>query len=351
EVTVPRAEVPPELLAALMPRAEDRVPAKPAATSRPPAPAAPRELAAAEPSAKVELLQSDLAFSEPSHLPVGPSVELAQSDSHFSDPQFDIIDSSAGHAPVRVTPPGLPKGAASDPSLDAISAESTHSNLRPPPRRPELDDPPPASYAEESIVPLSRTARLWPYWVSGLSAALLSAGLTWYVTGPGAHRPSTPTEAADLLAPEPAEVALILPGVPVSAVEPPPAGEPTPEPPSSPAAPASQDGGELILTSKPEGAEVYIKKKLVGQTPLTLRDQPVDKALKVELRLAGYKTQHKRIKWHSKLNLAVLVQLHPEGEADSGSGQPATEDGPETKTETKPETKPESGAAPKSGSN
>ena len=140
-------------------------------------------------------------------------------------------------------------------------------------------------------------------------------------------------------------------GVPVSAVEPPPAGEPTPEPPSPPVAPASQDGGELILTSKPEGADVYINKKLVGQTPLTLRDQPVDKALKVELRLAGYKTQHKRIKWHSKLNLAVLVQLHPEGEADSGAGQPATEDGPETKPETKPEAKPESGAAAKSGSN
>jgi len=352
EVTVPRAEVPPELLAALMPRAEDRVPAKPASVSSPAA--APREPVAAEPSAKVELLQSDLAFSDPSHLPVGPSVELAQSDSHFSDPQFEIIDSKVGHAPVRGAPPGMLPGAASDPSLDAISAESTHSNLRPPPGRPEPDDLPPASYPEESIVPLSRTARMWPYWVSGLSAALLSAGLTWYVTGPGAHRASPPTEAADLRELAHPEVALILPGVPVSAVEPPPAGEPTPEPPSPPAEPARPDGGELILTSKPEGAEVYINKKLVGQTPLTLRDQPLDKALKVELRLAGYKTQHKRIKWHSKLNLAVLVQLHPEGEAESGAGRPEADDGPEAKPEAKPDAKPdakpESGAAPKAGS-
>ncbi len=83
---------------------------------------------------------------------------------------------------------------------------------------------------------------------------------------------------------------------------------------------------------------MYINKKLVGQTPLTLRDQPVDRALKVELRLAGYKTQTKRIKWHSKLNLAVLVQLHPEEEAgsESESAPPAAEGG-------------DSGATPKSG--
>lgn len=339
EVTVPRAEVPPELLAALVPRPEDRRPAKPAASSPPPPPeAVPRENVSAEPSAKVELLQSDLAFSEPSHLPVGPSVELAQSDSHFSEPQFELADSKVGHEPVRLPSQGSLPGAASDPSLDAISAESTHSNLRPPPRRPEPEEAAPAAHAEESIVPLSRTARLWPYWVSGLSAALLSAGLTWYITGPGAHRGSTPATVADLPPPAPPEVGLVLPAVPVSAVEPPPAGEPTPEAPSSPVAPPSEAGGELILTSKPEGAEVYINKKLVGQTPLTLRDQPVDRALKVELRLAGYKTQTKRIKWHSKLNLAVLVQLHPEEEAgsESESAPPAAEGG-------------DSGATPKSG--
>ena len=344
EVTVPRAEIPPELLAALKARPEERAAASRA--EREAAAAAPRSPASLEQSSKVELLQSDLAFSDPSSISVEPSVELAQSDSHFSDPQLAPGDRRPGPHPVA--------DGAGDASLDAISAESTHSNLAPPPRRPE-PEPALLSSANEPAVAAPTPQRLWPYWVSGLGAALLSAGLTWYLTGPGAHR-GGPTDAnnrpVDLLLAGRSELTLILPETAIPDVEPPPTGEapPTKSPGHVPAGHDSSEGadsGQVTLNSKPEGAEVYLNKKLVGQTPLTLQDLPTDRDLKVELRLTGYPNLRKRIKWHGKTSLEVTVRLPAAGETDSAPG----DDGADAKSDPKAGTGKTESGAPAGGEN
>ena len=201
----------------------------------------------------------------------------------------------------------------------------------------------PWSIPDPQLAATSTPPRLWPYWLSGISAALLSAGLTWYLTGSGAHRGGPIAQAADLMAPGSAGPALMLPDVPVPDTEPPPAGEPEAPPPSPPGPSAPAAGGELVVETKPAGAEVLIDKKPVGQTPLTLRDLPTDKPLKVELRLSGYKSVHKRLKWHGKTQLGVAVTLHREGEGGSEGG-----DKPEPLSPTSP-TSPASGDKSDSG--
>ena len=339
EVTVPRAEVPPELLAALMPQPEDRRPARPPVRPPPMPGPAPREPMSGDQSSKVELLQSDLAFSDSASLPVGPNVELAQSDASFSDPQLAPVNpSQQQYAPENAGASAGVPGAASDPSLDAISAESTHSHLKPAPHRPEPEAEPelpaPASEPVPLAPPMERSAavpaanRLWPYWVSGLSAALLSAGLTWYLTGPGAHHGNVAVQSADLAPVEHPPPVLFVPDAPIPDVEPPPAGETLPPPAPAVTAPVDA-GGELALSSTPDGAEVYVNKKLVGRTPVTLHDLPTDKTLKVELRLDGYKSLQKRIKWRGKTRLEISADLRPEGDeagAKPGADAPADKD-------------------------
>jgi serine/threonine-protein kinase len=335
EVTVPRAEVPPELLKALMSGVDER-------SLRPTPQAVPRQVATAEPSSKVELLQSDVAFSDASLVPVEPNVELSQHDGRFTEPRPDKSESTDGRAP-----------AGGDPALDAISAESTHFSLKPPPKRPDVPDPLEATRPDESaaasqpqIEPAGNApaaGRLWPFWVSGLGAALLSAGLTWYLTGPGSRRPVAPAASVDLLRSEADYPDLVLPAGSAPESEPAPAGEdapPTaPAGERAPAEPAEAGHGEIALASEPPGADVYIAKKLIGQTPLTLRDLSTEQDLRVELRLAGHAPLKKHIKWRGKTSLDLKLKLKPEGEGPAAAGSSPEGGAPEGKSESNSEGK------------
>jgi len=251
--------------------------------------------------AQLELQQSDLAFSKPELVPVEPKVELQQSDEPYADAAVVTVESSTGHW------------------LDAISAETTHENLRPP------DPPPSAVSVPAPVAPSNLTAprsqSLRPFVIAGLGATVLSAILTWYMIdsrrGSGPNKPQLP-QVADLGVPGPSLPMLVLPPFDqIPAAEPPPAGfvadSPAPQSPTPSGKPDAaaepEETGQLSIDSEPSGAQVFVDKQLKGVTPLVLRDLPLSKEVKVELRLPGYKHTRKRIKWRGKTSLEVVIPL------------------------------------------
>ena len=61
-----------------------------------------------------------------------------------------------------------------------------------------------------------------------------------------------------------------------------------------------------------------------GTTPLVLNDQPLDKDVKVELRLEGFKKKRKRIKWKGETKVSVNVKMR----SDEGSDEDGDDGGP-----------------------
>mgnify|MGYP002139134665 CR=1 FL=1 len=150
---------------------------------------------------------------------------------------------------------------------------------------------------------------------------MLSAVLTWYMIdsrrGSGPSKQQT-TQLADLAVPGPLLPMLVLPPFDqIPAAEPPPAGfeadSLSPQSPTSSGKPdavtETEETGQLTLDSEPSGAQVFVDKQPKGVTPLVLRDLPLSKEVKVELRLSGYKHTRKRIKWRGKTSLEVVIPL------------------------------------------
>jgi hypothetical protein len=113
-----------------------------------------------------------------------------------------------------------------------------------------------------------------------------------------------------------------------------PEDAPTEEPPPAPLSPppgategaaaakaeetATKDSlGTVRVNSEPEGAEVYVQRKLVGKTPLELNEQPLDSDVKFELRMPGFKKKRKKLRWNGEQELDVTIKLEEDTVSDS----------------------------------
>jgi hypothetical protein len=258
----------------------------------------------------MELLQSDVSYDQHHSLPDSPAVKLQQSDEFrtqrpklsSTQPQTSsskpLVGKSSGeNRAVNLT--AEPSG-----QIDIISTEMTHDALDAP-----LDvrgSVPPPDPSSEVSDPRSR----WLFVLAGLSAAVISAALTWFlVIGPQRSQrvtasPEDLAQAVDLGSP--------------------PDLQPSPVP-IEPSKPTSPDGdkpktlpvegkqrasaGQVLIRSEPPGATVLVDKQPVGETPLILADRTVGEDFKIELTLDGYKKGRKRIKWKSKDRLEIKVKL------------------------------------------
>jgi len=288
-----------------------------------------------------------------------PKVELTQSDLY---PQVDPL----------MDPATAPPTAEAGDSLDAISTESTQEGL--PASEPRQTSGQTAGSGEalvvlshsssQSVVPAAssqslsalaassssmvpglasdraalvaspsgRGRGLWGYVVTAVGAATFSSVITWNVATRMAQVAPPPlVPDASVAAAEPPPVLWVPDDAPTE--EPPPA--PLSPPPgssasstesTSPAKPASEaaaETGTIRINSVPEGAEVYIQRKLIGTTPLELNEQPVDSDVKIELRLPGYQKKKKRLHWNGKTELDVTLKLDEEVAEPSGEGDGA----------------------------
>jgi hypothetical protein len=86
--------------------------------------------------------------------------------------------------------------------------------------------------------------------------------------------------------------------------------------------------GTVRVNSEPEGAEVYVQRKLVGKTPLELGEQSLDSDVKLELRMPGYKKKRKKLRWNGEQEIDVTIKLEAEATADSPA--PASDPPPPT---------------------
>ena len=139
----------------------------------------------------------------------------------------------------------------------------------------------------------------------------------------------------DAAAPADLGIHLYVPEAGVPVEEPPPAPLSTtdgttpdaPRPPAGSKSDASRDEdtqgtGTLRITSVPPGADVFIKKKQVGTTPVTVSDLPLDSDVKLELRLDGFQKKRKRVRWGGQTELDVNIKLDAASDDESGGGDP-----------------------------
>ena len=88
--------------------------------------------------------------------------------------------------------------------------------------------------------------------------------------------------------------------------------------PDDSAAKAAWNGtGTVRINSTPEGAEVYVQRKLVGKTRFELNEQPLDSDVKFELRMTGYKKKRKKLRWNGEQELDVTIKLEEDTVSDS----------------------------------
>jgi serine/threonine protein kinase len=286
----------------------------------------------------------DVEASGSVRIPNEPKVELTQSDLY---PQLD---------------PALLAGRArASGSADAISNTATQEGLPPQPAR-VLGTPSGASGLAEPVIALSGASQgslgsqsaqsysalapssgshsgdragmslvqgptrgrgLWGYVLTAVGAATFSSVITWNVATRSVNRPveEPPADAA-------ATVADLTPTLWV------PEDAPTEEPPPAPLSPppgategaaaakaeetATKDSlGTVRVNSEPEGAEVYVQRKLVGKTPLELNEQPLDSDVKFELRMPGFKKKRKKLRWNGEQELDVTIKLEAEATGDT----------------------------------
>jgi serine/threonine-protein kinase len=286
----------------------------------------------------LELQQNDEAFTEPPLVPVEPKVELTQVDAPASSMPLASAASPEPAIPQESSSAPMVIGGSLD-ELDPISAETTQERLEAPPSRP----PSRPGIGSRPELPQDRTQpsrRRWLYMLSGIGGAVFSALISLYfmdhsgrgrpagavadlgpAVDPDAAGPSVadtsprPTTTVDLGS-TPVAVVLFDAGTPRTAAHPSAAqdlGEP-----------AATGTGRVQLSSKPEGAEVYFEKRLLGTTPLLLRDLPTDHDIKLELKLPGWKATRKRIHWRGKDFIEATVRMRSK-ESDGGDSDSETE--------------------------
>ena len=268
-------------------------------------------------------------------LPFDPSMSAPMPSGSMSRPGWAVVPMASGAhpalasasaqalAPVRGRSssfPAVPVGPISQPPVAAAASGHALKPVR-------LDRALPPEGA--GMTPRRRALLV----VCGMLAGLLSAALTWQLASPNSVWNRRGRDGAvDMLAAAPdlrPLLQLLLYDAP--AEEPPPAPlqgtEPaagaTPEKPDKPGrgAPSESGSGEILLTSVPPGAEVFMHKKSRGVTPLLLQGLPTGEDAKVELRLEGFKNTRKKIKWQGGTHLEVSVPMKtaPAAEEDAGA--------------------------------
>ena len=188
-----------------------------------------------------------------------------------------------------------------------------------------------------ALVGSTRGRSLWGYVVTAVGAATFSSVITWNVATRIAQVTPPPVVAdASVAAVDPPPVLWVPDDAPQEEPPPPPLASGAEASPAlvgagrdgSGAAATSQRSaaeevagtGTLRINSVPEGAEVYIQRKLIGKTPLELNEQPLDTDVKVELRLPGYQKKKKRLHWNGKTELDVTLKLDEEKTDEPAEG-------------------------------
>ena len=271
--------------------------------------------------AKLELLQSDVSYDDAGHVPGKPAVELAQSDDFA--PLGSLSKQAPPAPPQKAGQSSGERNAVSivaEPSgqIDIISTEMTHEALSAPAgvRAPEP--------APEASVEVSEPPNRWLFAVAGLSAALVSAALTWFlVIGPQRTQHSVSPEDLSVHDLAPVDLAERAEATDAGTQAARPGGEDKP-----PIAKKTNDGsrsipaedkqkpseGQVLVRSEPPGATVLLDKQEVGVTPLILLDRTIGEDFKIELKLEGYKKGRKRVKWKDKDRLDIKVKLQSESD-------------------------------------
>jgi serine/threonine protein kinase len=67
--------------------------------------------------------------------------------------------------------------------------------------------------------------------------------------------------------------------------------------------------GTLIVGTVPAGAEAIVNGRISGNTPINVRDLPVNEDVVLELRLRGYKVATRALRWNGKRAITVNVPL------------------------------------------
>ncbi|HMU38820.1 MAG TPA: protein kinase [Pseudomonadota bacterium] len=267
---------------------------------------------------KLELLQSDVSYDDSEPAPLRPAVELLQSD-----------DFSPLHTPARAAVQKKSKPASvvydeqlvAEPSsqIDIISTEMTHDALSAP---SHLSSEP---VDQEASVKLAASRSRLLFVVAGISAAVISATLTWFLVifpQPKTHVGLGPPDLsfpADFAFPQ--DLSHTSSGVPDAAAR----TTPQTTPNAAKAVPAQDkqkpEAGQVLVRSEPPGATVFLDKEELGQTPLLLLRQTPGEDFKIELLLDGFKKGRKRIKWKDKDRLDVKVKLRSQNEAAGGTDE------------------------------
>ncbi len=279
-----------------------------------------------------------LVFESAPPEPSASSFEMILSDDNYARlQQIALPDEPAPPAPKRNPKSKPPKPVA--PSLNRVAFHAAEHSQR---QRPKalahgtpLQDPGHASAflskadSLTSVPPVTGGSRgRFLYAVAGLGATLISAILTWQITI-GQHRQTQPNAHGAESLDGAAAVRKAGPSLQVFDV---PDVEPSPAVPAALAAPPASSyaltpaksdtgfesaararRGQVQFSTTPAGAEVYVNKLLVGTTPFMLGDLPLDKDIKYELRLAGFKKFRKRLKWKGATSLVVDIKLRSTG--------------------------------------
>jgi serine/threonine protein kinase len=267
---------------------------------------------------KMELLQSDVSYENQASQQDGQGLTMAQSDAFVG--QKPKEGPKSGPLPSLRASQKIGKSSGENKALnlvaepsgqiDIISTEMTHESLEAP---ADLR----ASQPPEPSVEVSESRSRWLFALSGLSAAVVSAALTWFlVIGPQRNQRPQPaiedlTAVADLGSP----ADLSTPGDMTTASSTERAAD------TNTSIPAEEKqrptAGQVLIRSEPPGATVYIDKAEIGVTPLLLTSRPPGEDFKIELKLDGYKKGRKRVKWRDKDRLEIKVKLQSEAEEAS----------------------------------
>ena len=265
---------------------------------------------------KMELLQSDVSFHDPSGGNDDGRLELSQSD--------DFVP----RVPPSPTPPTPRTGErkavelVAEPSgqVDIISTEMTHEALSAP------ADLRSSQQIVEPSVEVSESRSRWLFILSGLSAAVISASLTWFlVISPQRHQkvsviPEDLAPLADLATPPDLTSVVAVTPVDAGAKE-----KPHTAAASSKSISAEDkqrpSEGQVLIRSEPPGATVLLDKEEIGVTPLILTERTPGEDFKVELKLEGFKKARKRIKWKDKDRLDIKVKLQSEAVEGGSDGE------------------------------
>ncbi len=208
--------------------------------------------------------------------------------------------------------------------------------IPPPPSQPRPAEGP--LWAPFMTQPLSSTAHhdaepRYKYPWFGMAAVLL-AGIALGATGMHLYNrvEQTPITAELSLPPATAAPAraetevTVAPNTPPPAVEAPPPASVAPPPAAAPETPvrAAAITGRIVIRSVPSGALVTVDGRRAGETPLTLRDQPLG-SHSVQVARRGYVPETRKITLTSRAPAqTVSVQLKAGAAQGAPSGAPAS---------------------------